>query len=383
MFDAVIDFIRSHFRTTDFIPLHEPRFWGRELEYVKQCIDSTFVSSVGEFVNRFEEDIAAYTGARYAVATVNGTCGLHVALQVAGVKPGDEVITQSLSFVATANAISYAGATPCFVDVDRDTLGLSPDALTQFLDSETKRDSHTGSLINIATNRTISACVPMHTFGHPCRIDQIVEICDRYGIPVVEDAAESLGSRFHSVHTGRYGVLGVFSLNGNKTITSGGGGAIITDDEGLAQRAKHLTTTAKVPHRWEFNHDEIGYNYRMPNINAALACAQLEQLHHFLECKRNLADAYRSFFDNTDMTFITEPNHAHSNYWLNALVMDDQAKRDRFLEATNDAGVMTRPVWGLLSELKMYRKCHAGSLENAKWLADRVVNVPSSSVDLR
>jgi aminotransferase in exopolysaccharide biosynthesis len=378
MFEEAVHFIREQFNTPEFIPLHEPRFVGREKEYLIDCIDSTFVSSVGAYVDRFEAMLAEYTGAKYAVVTVNGTAALHVALKLAGVQSGDEVITQSLSFIATANAISYCGATPCFVDVDRDTLGLSPSAVRDFLKTQTEVDRESGRRVNRTTRRQIAACVPMHTFGHPCRIDEIVAVCNEYGIPVVEDAAESLGSTFKGKHTGTFGQMGVFSFNGNKTITCGGGGAIITDDESLARRAKHITTTAKVPHRWEFVHDEIGYNYRMPNLNAALACAQLEQLDGFLKKKRELAETYKTFFPTLGMSFVTEPEHARSNYWLNALILPDRKSRDAFLQATNDAGVMTRPVWRLMNELEMFKDCSRGPLDNAEWLEQRVVNIPSS-----
>ena len=378
MFKDSIQFIKSQFETSDFIALHEPCFNGREKEYLLDCIDSTFVSSVGAYVDRFEAMLADYTGAAFAIATVNGTSGIHVALRLAGVDAGDEVITQSLTFVATANAIAYCGATPCFVDVDRDTMGLSPDALRGFLVEQTKYDADSGRLVNKQTGRRIAACLPMHTFGHPCRIDEIVSICREYGLPVVEDAAESLGSVFQSKHTGTFGDMGVFSFNGNKTITCGGGGAIITNDPVLAKRAKHITTTAKIPHRWDFVHDEIAYNYRMPNLNAALACAQLEQLDEFLVSQRNLAEAYAAYFATQETTFVTEPVNARSNYWLNALILKDRQEKDAFLEATNSANVMTRPIWRLMNELEMYQHAPHGTLENSQWLEQRVVNIPSS-----
>jgi aminotransferase in exopolysaccharide biosynthesis len=378
MFEEVTQFIRAQFGTTEFIPLHEPRFSELDRRYVLDAIDSTFVSSVGAYVDRFEAKLAEYTGAKYAVVTVNGTAALHVALKLAGVQAGDEVITQPLTFIATANAISYCGATPCFTDVERDTLGLSPSALRIFLETQTTGGGKTGRCINKASRRPVAACVPMHTFGHPCRIDEIVAICREYGIPVVEDAAESLGSYYKAQHTGTFGEMGVFSFNGNKTITCGGGGAIITNDQTLARRAKHVTTTAKIPHRWEFVHDEIGYNYRMPNLNAALACAQLEQLVGFLDKKRELAETYKTFFPTIGMSFLAEPEHARSNYWLNALILSGREERDAFLQATNDSGVMTRPVWRLMNELKMFKDCPCGPLDNAKWLEQRIVNIPSS-----
>ena len=379
MFEEAIRFIREQFRTAEFIPLHEPHFAGKEKEYLLDCIDSTFVSSVGPYVDRFERMLADYVGAKHAVVTVNGTAALHVALLLAGVRTGDEVITQPLTFIATANAIVYCGATPCFVDVDRDTLGLSPDALREFLETQTRPGGAAGRRINRTTGRPVSACVPMHTFGHPCRIDGIAAVCREYGVPLVEDAAEALGSRYAGRHAGTFGQMGVFSFNGNKTITAGGGGAIATDDEALARRAKHLTTTAKVPHRWEFVHDETGFNYRMPNLNAALACAQLEQLDGFLQDKRSLAEAYRNFFPTLGMEFVAEPKSARSNYWLNTLILSGRPERDAFLQATHAAGVMTRPIWRLMNELDMYANCPRGPLEQAVWLAERAVNIPSSA----
>ena len=375
MFDEVISFVRSKFGAHGFIALHEPRFSGREQEYLKDCIDSTFVSSVGKYVDRFEQDLAAYTGAKYAIATVNGTAGLHAALVLAGVTSGDEVITQPLTFVATVNAIKYCGAEPCFVDVDRGTMGLSPDALRSFLEESAVLED--GLCRNRVTGRVIRAVVPMHTFGHPARIDEIVAICEEYQLVVVEDAAESLGSRYKDQHTGTFGHMGVFSFNGNKIITCGGGGAIVTDDETLARKAKHITTTAKVPHKWEYDHDCVGFNYRMPNLNAALACAQLEQIEAVLGNKRALAKEYAAFFESIGITFIAEPEHAHSNYWLNALVLEDRAQRDEFLQETNSQGVMTRPVWKLMHHLEMYANAQRGDLSVAEWLESRLVNIPS------
>ncbi len=376
MFTPTVEFIRSLFNTTEFIPLHEPCFVGNEKKYLNACIDSTFVSSVGAFVTAFEENIAAYTGAAHAIATVNGTSALHISLLLADVKAGDEVITQPLTFVATCNAISYCNATPVFVDVDRDTMGLSPEALQHFLQTHCEVENFTCK--NRTTGKIIKACVPMHTFGHPCRIDAIKALCDAYHITVVEDAAESLGSYRNGKHTGTFGTLGTFSFNGNKIITSGGGGCIVTDDDTLAKKAKHLTTTAKVPHQWEYAHDEIGYNYRMPNLNAALLVAQLEQLEMFLDKKRELSAAYQNFFAAHEIAFVSEPPQSQSNYWLNAVILDDRAQRDRFLEATNAAGVMTRPIWRLMNTLTMFQEAQCGRLENAQWLEERVVNIPSS-----
>jgi perosamine synthetase len=375
MFDEVISFVRSKFGAEGFIPLHEPRFTGREQEYVTDCIDSTFVSSVGQYVDRFEQELAAYTGAKYAVATVNGTAALHAALVLAGVSAGDEVITQPLTFIATANAIKHCGADPCFVDVDRDTMGLSPDALRCFLEEHAVLEN--GVCKNRATGRILRAVVPMHTFGHPARIDAIVAICEEYQLVVVEDAAESLGSRYKGRHTGTFGQIGVFSFNGNKTITCGGGGAIVTDDEALARKAKHVTTTAKVPHEWEYVHDCVGFNYRMPNINAALACAQLEQIEEKLANKRVLANEYAALFERIGITFVKEPSQAHSNYWLNALLLENREQRDQFLQETNSQGVMTRPVWKLMHHMEMYANAQRGDLSVAEGLESCLVNLPS------
>ena len=374
----IVKFIKSRYGNLDFIPLHEPCFAGNDKKYVRDAIDSTFVSSVGKYVDRFEEMICKITGSRFAIATVNGTCALHIALKLAGVELGDEVITQPLSFVATANAISYCGADPIFLDVDRDTLGLDPTALDIFLRTSVRVSN--GKCFSSTTGKRISACVPMHTFGHPCRIDAIAKICDRYHIALVEDAAESLGSTYRGKHTGTFGQFGIYSFNGNKTVTCGGGGVIVTNDEYLARKAKHITTTAKMPHPYKYVHDMIGYNYRLPNLNAALACAQLEQLNAFIQNKRELAKSYQEFFESLDIPFIKEPEHARSNYWLNVIILPDQKSRDQFLKATNEAGVMTRPVWKLLNKLKMYRDCQTDALTNARWLEDRVVNIPSSVI---
>lgn len=373
----IVDFIRGLYKTEELIPLHEPKFVGNEKTYVIDCIDSTFVSSVGKYVDRFEQMMADYTGAMYAVATVNGTAALHIALKLVGVNQGDEVITQPLSFIATCNAISYCGAKPVFVDVDRDTLGLSPGSLHSFLATSTTQTS-TGC-INKTTGRKISAVVPMHTFGHPCRIDEIAKICEEFGIPLIEDAAESLGSYYQGKHTGTFGKLAAFSFNGNKTITTGGGGMILTDDAALAKRAKHITTTAKQPHPYEFIHDEIGYNYRLPNINAALGCAQMESLPRLLESKRSIALAYAEFFSASTITFVKEPAQATSNCWLNAIILEDKHARDIFLTELNEAGVMSRPIWRLMNELTMFHDCQSSDLPNAKWLEERVVNMPSSA----
>jgi len=377
-YQDTINFIRNLYQTADFIALHEPKFFGNEKAYLIDCIDSTYVSSVGKYVDRFEQLVAEYTGVKYAIVTVNGTAALHIALKLAGVSQDDEVITQPLSFIATCNAISYCGAKPVFVDVDLDTLGMSPISLRAFLDVNATKT--TLGCINNKTGKKISAVVPMHTFGHPCCIDEIAKICDEFNIPLIEDAAESLGSFYKGKHTGSFGKLAALSFNGNKTITTGGGGMIVTDDEALAKRAKHITTTAKQPHPYEFVHDEIGYNYRLPNINAALGCAQMESLPKLLESKRDIANAYAEFFSDCHLKFVKEPAQATSNYWLNTLVLEDKQAREIFLKDLNEAGVMSRPVWRLMNELMMFSDCQSAELTNAKWLEERVVNIPSSAI---
>jgi len=378
MFEDVINFIQSTYQSKDFIPLHEPKFIGNEKKYLNECIDSTFVSSVGKFVDEFEKKIAHYTGTKYAVATSNGTSALHIALLLANVENNDEVITQPLTFVATCNAINYCGAQPVFVDVDQDTMGMSPSALKEFLKNNTSIKNQ--QCINNKTGRVIKACVPMHTFGHPCKIDEIKDICNKYHIALIEDAAESLGSYYKNKHTGTFGQMGVMSFNGNKIITAGGGGCIITDDETLAKKAKHLTTTAKVPHKWKYAHDMIGYNYRMPNLNAALLVAQLEQLDGFLENKRLLANKYKEFFKKSDIVFVTELENSKSNYWLNTIILKDGQQRDEFLDKTRSQNVMTRPIWKLMNKLPMFNNAQCGDLTNSEWLEDRVVNIPSSAI---
>lgn len=378
MYNDVLHFIREVFGDKEgFIPLHAPYFGGNEKKYLLDTIDSTFVSSVGAYVNRFEEMMSEITGAKYAIATGNGTVALQLALIVAGVKAGDEVITQPLTFVATANAISHANGTPVFVDVDKDTMGMSPEALEPFLQEHA--EVRNGAAYNKTTGKRIAACVPMHTFGFPCRIDEIAAICEKWHIALVEDAAESLGSSYKGQHTGTFGVMGIFSFNGNKTVTCGGGGALVTNDKELADKAKHLSTTAKVPHPYEFVHDEIGYNYRMPNLNAALACAQLEQLQEILNNKRALAAIYAEYFSKNDViTFVRESADSVANYWLNTIVLKDREARDTFLKASNGSKVMTRPIWHLMNKLPMYAHCQCGDLRNALWLEERVVNIPSS-----
>jgi aminotransferase in exopolysaccharide biosynthesis len=380
MLQPIVDFVRSIYGQ-GFVPLHRPVFEGNERAYLVDCVDSNFVSSVGARVNEFEQRIAAFTGAGHAVATVNGTAALHVALQLAGVGPGDEVLTQALSFIATCNAIRYAGAQPVFVDVDLDSMGMSPDALRRFL--EEHAETRAGQAYNRASGRRIAACVPMHTFGHPCRIEEIVRICDAHGVAVIEDAAESLGSYVGDRHTGTFGRLSTLSFNGNKVITTGGGGMVLTDDPVLAARAKHLTTTAKVPHPYEFVHDEVGYNYRMPNLNAALGCAQMEKLEAMLAVKSDVANAYREFFAGQPMRFVHARDGTTPNYWLNAIVVADEAQRDSLLGYCNARDVMARPVWRLMSRLAMFEACQRDSLENSLWLEARIVNLPSSVPDDR
>jgi len=378
MFENIISFIQAVYKTKDFIPLHEPKFIGNEKKYLNECIDSTFVSSVGKFVDEFEEKIASYTGAKYAIATSNATSALHISLILANVEQDDEVITQPLTFVATCNAISYCGAKPLFVDVDRDTMGLSPVSLKKFLENNATVINQ--QCVNNTTGKVIKACVPMHTFGHPCKIDEIKDICDQYHIVLIEDAAESLGSFYKNRHTGTFGKVGVMSFNGNKIITAGGGGCIITDDEDLAKKAKHLTTTAKVSHKWEYAHDMVGYNYRMPNLNAALLVAQLENLDNFIDKKRKLADLYGDFFKGVDYKFVKEPVESNSNYWLNSIIFNDKQQRDIFLNESNAQGIMTRPIWTLMNKLPMFKYVQCGDLINSEWLEDRVVNIPSSVI---
>ena len=373
----ITDKIHEIYATENFVPLHVPRFIGNEKKYLEECIDTTFVSSVGKFVDRFEEDVAKYTGAKKAVVCVSGTNALHMAMLLVGVERDDEVLTQALTFIATCNAISYIGAHPVFIDVDKSTMGLSPDALKEWLckNSEIKN----GQCFNKHTGRRVKACVPMHTFGHPVRIEEIAQICCEYHIELVEDAAESIGSKYKGKHTGTFGKVGAISFNGNKTITTGGGGMMLFNDEELGKYAKHITTQAKIPHRWEFKHDHIGYNYRMPNINAALGCAQLENLDRFIASKREVAASYCEFFKNIQgIDFFTEPESCFSNYWLNVVMLKDKEAQQEFLQYTNDNGVMTRPIWGIMSRLEMFKNCETDGLANTQWFADRVVNIPSS-----
>ncbi|MDU9410467.1 LegC family aminotransferase [Pseudomonas sp. zfem001] len=376
MFDALVRFVREQYRTEDFIPLHAPAFKGQESGYVQEAIESTFVSSVGAFVDRFEKDAAAYTGAARAVATVNGTAALHAALLLAGVQRDELVITQALTFVATCNAIAYCGAQPVFVDVDQYTLGMSPTALDGWLQAHARLDAD-GNCRSKDSDRRIAACLPMHTFGHPADLDGLVRVCEQWNLPLVEDAAESLGSLYRGKHTGSFGLLGTLSFNGNKIITTGGGGMILTN-EALGARAKHLTTTAKRPHPFEYVHDEVGFNYRLPNLNAALGCAQLEQLEHFIASKRELASRYAAHLEGSELIFVQEPEHCRSNYWLNAVICPSRERRDLLLQASNAANVMTRPIWQLMCDLPAYAHCSHDGLQQSRWLADRIVNLPSS-----
>lgn len=381
MYEDIVRFIRNHYEAEigEMVMLHAPIFAGNEKKYLNECIDSTFVSSVGQFVDRFERDMEAFTGAKKAVVCVSGTNALHMAMMLAGVERDDEVLTQALTFIATCNAISYIGAHPVFIDVDIDTMGLSPKAMGMWLDENAEiRDD--GQCYNKETGRRIKACVPMHTFGHPARIKEIAELCRKWNIELVEDAAESIGSYVDGQHTGTFGKVGALSFNGNKTITTGGGGMLLFMDEELGKYAKHLTTQAKVPHRWEFVHDHIGYNYRMPNINAALGCAQLEQIGKFLESKRATAQAYIDYFKDEPygIKFMKEPEGTTSNYWLNAIMLPDKESQLAFLEYTNDNGVMTRPIWELMNRLMMFKDAQHDNLKNTIYLADRIVNIPSS-----
>jgi len=377
-FNEFIHFIRNIYKTNEFIPLHEPKFIGNEKKYLNECIDSSYVSSVGNFVNLFEQKIADFTGAKYAIATVNGTAALHMSLILSDVSFDDEVITQPLSFIATSNAITYVGAKPIFIDVDLDTMGLSPEKLEHFLKNKTNLKSD-GFSYNNLTGKRIAACIPMHTFGHPVRIEKIAKICSKYNIKLIEDAAESLGSFYKGKHTGIFGSLGTISFNGNKTITTGGGGMIICNDEKIAKLAKHLTTQAKVSHKWEYIHDHIGYNYRLTNLAASLGVSQMEQLDLILKSKRDLANKYMNFFENTEIEFFNEPKNSKSNFWLNSILLKDKYTRDMFLDFTNKNRVMTRPVWELVNRLEMFKNCQTENIENAELLADRVVNIPSSS----
>lgn len=375
-FFQIVKFIKDLYQKNN-VPLHEPVFLGNEKKYLSECIDSTYVSYVGEFVTKFEKIVSEYTQSKYSIAIVNGTTALHIVLKAIGVEYGDEVITQSLTFVATANAIAHCGAFPIFVDVDKDTLGMSPESLEYFFKKNTIYDLKKKKYINKVTKKQIKAIVPVHIFGHPCRIDEIVKIAQDYNLPVIEDAAEAIGSFYKNKHCGTFGLAGVLSFNGNKIITTGGGGMILTDDESLANKIRHLSTTAKVSHSWEYIHDQVGYNYRLPNINAAIGCAQMEYIDKIIENKRETAIAYKKFFEEINIDFIEEPKEARSNYWLNAILWNNYKEKEEFLLYTNQNGVTTRPLWKPMHKLDMYKNCFRVDLKNTEWLIERVVNIPS------
>ena len=375
-FDLVTEHIKAIYGTREFISLHVPRFRGKEKEYLEHCIDTTFVSSVGKFVDQFEVQIAQISNTKKAVAVVNGTAGIQVALRLSGVKAGDEVLTQALTFVATANAIVYNNAYPVFLDVDKDTMGLSPNAVSDFL--EEHGELRADGCYNKTSGRKISACLPMHTFGFPVHLDELISVCKKWKLALVEDAAESLGSEYKGRPTGSFGELGVFSFNGNKIVTSGGGGAIVSNNIKLAEKGKYLTTTAKQPHPYEYFHDELGYNFRMPNINAALACAQLEQLDSFLSEKRDLAQIHADFFKTNGIHFRSELPETKANYWLMCVELEHKKERDAFLKYTNSNQVMTRPIWQLMFRLPMFKNYQKDSQKNAVFLEERIVNIPSS-----
>lgn len=375
---STIEFIRDCYGTAEFIPLHEPKFIGNEKKYLIDTIDSTFVSSVGPYVDKFEERIADISGTKKGVAVVNGTAALQVGLRLAGVTADDEVITQALTFVATTNAIRYNNADPLFLDVDYDTMGLSPAAVEEFLTEHAELREE--SCYNRLTGKRIAACLPMHTFGFPVHLNKLMEVCEKWRIPIVEDAAESIGSDYHGKPTGSFGKVGTFSFNGNKIVTAGGGGAIVSNDIQIAQRAKHLTTTAKKSHSFEFYHDELGYNFRMPNVNAALIYAQLENLDLFLDAKRVQAGKYAAFFQSEGITFRSELPDTKANYWLYCVELKDESFKDAFLKITNESGIMTRPIWKLMYRLPMYKDCYRDAQKNAEFLEQRIVNIPSSVI---
>jgi perosamine synthetase len=379
MTTKLISFIRQMYDTKDFIPLHEPKFFGNEKQYLIETINSTFVSSIGNYINNFENAVAKYTGSKYAIAVVNGTAALHTALILAGVKSGDEVITQSLTFVATCNAIRYCNADPIFVDVSKDTLGLSQQSMQTFLENNCEiRDD--GFCWNKKTNKIIRACVPMHTFGFPVELDEINHLCLKYNIILIEDAAESLGSLYKKTHTGTVGKISAISFNGNKIITTGGGGVLLTNDKILADRAKHISTTAKVKHKWTYQHDEIGFNYRLPNINAALGLAQMELLPKILKIKRRIAKDYQEWGKKNNIEFVKEPKFTRSNYWLNTILTKNLSERNNMLERTNDNGIATRPIWTPMHKLAINSNSQQTDLSNTEWLNDRLINIPSSAI---
>lgn len=374
----LVEFVRDQYQTKDFIPLHAPTFSGNEKAYVMETLDSTFVSSVGHFVDDFERKIEAYTGTAKAVATVNGTAALHAALHMAGVERNDLVLTQALTFVATCNALYHMGAEPIFVDVSPLSLGLCPKAAEHYLAEHAELTER--GCVHKQTGQRIKAVVPMHTFGHPVELDELVAVCLKWQLVLVEDAAESLGSFYKGKHTGTFGDFGAVSFNGNKIITTGGGGMVLCDTDEAGKRTKHVTTTAKVPHPYEFFHDEPGFNYRMPNLNAALGCAQMEVLNHYLAQKRQLAHQYQAFFSSSSVRFVVEPEYAQSNYWLNAIICSDIGQRKELLEQTNAAGVMTRPIWQLMHRLPMFEKALRGDLGHSEFIEAHLINLPSAPV---
>lgn len=382
MHNKLVDFIQDIYQTKEFIPLHAPTFSGNEKEYVSNTIDSTFVSSVGKYVDQFEQQIEDYTGTEKAIAVVNGTAALHTALYMAGVKSGDLVITQALTFVATCNALYHMGAEPVFVDVSKVSLGLCPKALEVYLENNALINTD-GICQHKETNQVFRAVVPMHTFGHPVELDELLIVCSKWNIFLIEDAAESLGSFYKGKHTGTFSNFSAISFNGNKVITTGGGGMVLCQNLDDGMHTKHVTTTAKVPHPYEFFHDEAGFNYRLPNLNAALGCAQMELLPTFLKQKRDLAQQYMSFFDSTDFEFFTEPEYARSNYWLNAIICPNSETRETFIKETNARGVMTRPIWKLMHRLPMFENAKRGELPVSKWIESCLVNIPSSPIGLQ
>ncbi len=380
MTKQIVNFIREIYKSNGSIPLHTPNFFGNEMKYVSETIESNFVSSVGQFVNDFESEMEKFTGSPKAVAVVNGTAALHTAMYMMGVKAGDFVITQALTFVATCNAVYHIGAEPILLDVSKKSLSLCPVALDSFLSEHAVLKDE--GCFHKTSLRKIGAVVPMHTFGHPAMLDELLEVCNRWNLPMIEDAAESLGSFYKNRHTGTFGQMGAISFNGNKIITTGGGGMVLCANKEIGSKTKHITTTAKVPHPYEYFHNEPGFNFRLPNINAALGCAQMEALETFIAQKRALASCYENFFANTEYLFVKEPDYAKSNYWLNAVICQNKDARDDLLLKTNKEDVMTRPLWKLMNNLPMFKNVICDDLLVSKWLEERVVNLPSSPVEL-